>query len=212
MVKTTRALIVLVVILGVAVAVESFYLYQMNNRVNRLTGKQVTELRFPFWHKALQPQANAGIDENWFNQPFESNTWDPSSEMQRMHEQMNSMLENSFGNFSGKAVAAPFYSSETFGPNVNLKQEDSQYVATVKVPGSKEAAVNAQVEGQVLKINGKEEKAEEKSDKNGQTMFKENWTGEFEESIPLPGPVDAKHMQTKYENGVYTIILPKAAV
>ena len=87
--------------------------------------------------------------------------------------------------------------------------EDPEYIRLVaEVPGVKPENVKIFVEGNLLTIKGtKEQLAEEKAEKIHRY---ERTYGAFERTFTLPATVAPEKIKATYENGVLTVLLPKA--
>ncbi len=146
-------------------------------------------------------------------QPFDPKTWDPFTEMQQMHQQMNDMFNNAFGKFGQSDRYADLLESEfPPSPKVDLTESDDAYDVTVDLPGAEQSEIKTSIEGQMLTIAGETDKSVESQDnqKDNKIIRKERLVGKFDRSIYLPEPVDASKMETRYENGVLSIHIPKA--
>ncbi|HVH08969.1 MAG TPA: Hsp20/alpha crystallin family protein [Gemmatimonadales bacterium] len=93
-------------------------------------------------------------------------------------------------------------------PPVDIFEENDLVRLVVEVPGVKPEDVKITVEGNLLTIQGtKEQTAEEKAEK---VHRYERAYGAFERTFTLPATVAPEKIKATYENGILTIILPKA--
>lgn len=194
-----RGLAILAVALTGLVGAETYYVYHLTRRVDRLEAK----------HPAVFPEP--GLGGNFAsNGDSNASTWDPFQAMRRMQEEMNRSFAESFSHF---------YASPRFGdrvrpsaaiPDVDLREEKDRYVVKADIPGAEDANVNVTLEERTLRIKAdtKEEKRQETD--SGHLLRHERVVGHFERALTLPGPVDATAMQTEYHDGVLTVTIPKS--
>ena len=80
----------------------------------------------------------------------------------------------------------------------------------MNIPGSDKAEIQVDVEGDTLTVKVKTQTGQKKKDSDSYLRM-ERRMGSFQRTITLPGPVDSGAMETEYEDGVLTIILPKTS-
>ncbi|MGR9087067.1 MAG: Hsp20/alpha crystallin family protein [Gammaproteobacteria bacterium] len=194
-----QTLIVIIAILVIALAFQSYTVYRLNDTVNRLTGHDLEgtgpNLELP---KPLQPRPG------FRNDPF-SGQWNPYEEMERMQKEMERIFEDSISRFQMNTPSGRFGKA----PEVDLRETRDSYVVTANVPGADDSTLDVRLEDNILSISVKTEKSAEASDSRDQYRRRERFVGEFRRSMTLPGPVDDAHMKTGYRNGVLTITIPK---
>jgi len=111
------------------------------------------------------------------------------------------MTENTWGVFEGD-----------WSPRLDVFDNDEAYFIKVDVPGIDSKDIDLSVTNDVLTIKGerKKEKKEDASRKTGQQYTREERIyGSFHRTVPLPLPVDARHVDAKLQDGVLYITLPK---
>jgi len=150
------------------------------------------------------------LDDDGFSSPFDPDKWDPFAEMQRMQEHINRMFDNSFGHFGQSPKYRGLAKDPAFSPKIDMREEKDRFVIRLDLPGVDEGSLNVKVDGTKLTISGQKESSHSDADKSGRMMRQERRTGQFARTIELPEPVDAAKMEVKNEQGVFTIILPKA--
>lgn len=211
--KVNTILIVLVSLLVVVVAIQSFFLFKPYTWINEFLHRQSPELKSPAASNitlAPMDQKIPFATDKWLNKPFDPEKWNPFEEMEQMQQKMDLMFDSAFGRFSMSPNFRNMTQEGAFAPSLDLKEDENRYVVRIDLPGVKKADIDIHVEGTTLIVKGKREEVVEQSGKDGQTRISERRMGEFERSIVLPQAVDADHMETTYENGTLTIILPKA--
>lgn len=192
------------VVLAIALGIQAYMTFRMNERLNQLTGYENTNIgsksKIPNISKPI-PQA-PGLDEDLFR----GRSWNPYEEMQHMQEEMEQMFGESFSRFHMKSPLGSLSKS----PEVDLEEKSDHYIVTVNAPGADESSINVKLEGQQLHISIKTEQAkDENSDKDGQYRYRERFVGEFHRVLTLPGAAKSSEMKTAYQNGVLTIKIPK---
>lgn len=98
-------------------------------------------------------------------------------------------------------------------PSVNVAETNDNLLLTADLPGMREEDVSIEIENNVLTISG--EKMEERSEGEGEGERRyhvwERQYGTFRRSFTLPRTVKADEITARFDNGVLTIDLPKAA-
>ncbi len=98
---------------------------------------------------------------------------------------------------------------------VDMDEDDKQYTITTELPGVKSENINVRYEGDMLLIDAEipETVTEHKGNGNGEkrTLVKERRYGRFSRRIQLPSHVNFDKVEATFENGVLTLVVPKAA-
>ena len=94
------------------------------------------------------------------------------------------------------------------GAAADLYETDESVVAELAIPGFKPEDITIDVVDDILTVSG-ETKQEEAADKR-QYHWRQLRRGAFSQSLSLPSEVDADKAQAKFDNGMLTVILPKA--
>jgi HSP20 family molecular chaperone IbpA len=165
-----------------------------------------------------------------YPEPYLGPNWDPYEDIRRMHQEMREKMERAFddrlyshpygkpynrpgnrpGNSQGQQQDFEYHFRENFStPKINVQQNDKQYYISVNIPGADENDVSVKLEGQYLTIVGKQKTQQQQSDPEGRFSFSHSRSGKFRRTITLREPVDEKGMQTRIENGVLMISIPK---
>lgn len=134
-----------------------------------------------------------------FNWP----TWNYSpsfTEMADLRRQMDRLWEGVSGS-QGIAGAGVF-------PLINVTEDKDAYRLRAELPGIKSDELDITVTGKSLAIAG-ERKIEEET--NGARYHRrEREAGSFRRMVSLPGPIDADKVEATCNNGILTVVLPKA--
>lgn len=91
---------------------------------------------------------------------------------------------------------------------VDVKEDDKGYEVRAEVPGVKKDDIRVAVDGNLVSIST--EVKEEKETTGKRTLVKELYVGTCARSFTLPHEVDAKAAIARYDNGVLTLLLPRA--
>ena len=128
--------------------------------------------------------------------------WEPVREMMTLREAMDRLFDDAFTrpiNLRDGGWSAPA---------VDMYQTDDEVVVKVALPGFKADEVQINVTGDVLSLRG--ELKREQEDKDKAWHIREHRWSTFERSVALPTQVKADGANADFENGILTIILPKA--
>ena len=135
--------------------------------------------------------------------------WDPFSGMVSLRDAMDRLLEQSF--------ISPHRSISTDLPgarimSIDLYERNGDYVMKAYVPGVKVEDIEIHVDrGTLLTIKARVGgKAEQEEAKKYKWLVSELDYGDHSRSVTLPTMVDVNRIEATAENGVLTIILPKA--
>ncbi len=89
---------------------------------------------------------------------------------------------------------------------LDVYSTDEEIVITASVPGVKPDDIDITVEGDTLTIRGEAPARPE----GLRYLFAERFEGAFSRTLQLNIPVDVDHIEANFENGLLTVILPKA--
>lgn len=162
------------------------------------------------------PQSKAPVaprslfDDDFFNTPFDSRTWNPYEEIQRMQRDMDRLFNQTFSRFNQSPDFQQFFNQGVTTPEMDVHEDDSQYTVIVNLPGAEENNISVKLDGQILTVEGKQDFSKQNKDSMGNVIFQERRSGSFQRSITLPEPVRESGMKTQVDNGVLTITIPKA--
>jgi HSP20 family protein len=129
--------------------------------------------------------------------------WSPLQEMASMREQMERLFEDSF-----HTPRLRWQEPTNWGLALDVAENDNAFSVKASLPGVDPNDVEVTLTDNVLTIKG-EIKADEEI-KQDQYHIRERRYGHFERSITLSVPVNAEAIDASYENGVLTLLIPKA--
>ena len=127
-------------------------------------------------------------------------------QMQQMQQEMDQMAADAFQNqqhFFANMHAPNAMGHFMQASGFRLNDDGNHYTVTVNAPGMDKNEINVKLSGQHLTVSGKVDQKTKKPHQQAQYMR------EFSQIMTLPEPVDSQGMQTHYNKGVLTIIIPK---
>ena len=128
--------------------------------------------------------------------------WQPFRELRQMEDTMN-RLWRGFGGVPGYNEA-----NEDWNIAIDVIRKPEEVEVKASVPGIKPEDIDVTVEDNVLTI--KAEKKSESEHKDATYLVKEMTSGSYYRALRLPETVDTGKINCHYENGVLSIVLPKA--
>ncbi len=96
----------------------------------------------------------------------------------------------------------------SFSPSCDVIEEDKSYMLKFDLPGITKDQVHVEVDQDRLTVHA--ERREEKTSDSKKKHVSEVFYGTYTRSFSLPGPVDEKKIDAKFDNGVLTVKIPKA--
>jgi HSP20 family protein len=126
--------------------------------------------------------------------------FEPVRQMLSMREMMDRMLQDIYDQPSGFR--------EGGFPVLDMIQTEDDVIVKATLPGVKPEDLQLSVTGEVLTLRGEIKQEEEVKDAT--YHLKERSYGSFSRSISLPAQVVADKAKAEFENGVLTLVLPKA--
>ena len=99
-------------------------------------------------------------------------------------------------------------STRTWLPPVDIQETEDGYRFNAELPGLTKDDIEITLENNVLRLSG-ERKLEKEAKKESFHRIERTY-GAFSRSFTLPARVDAEKVQAAFENGVLTIMVPKA--
>ena len=93
-----------------------------------------------------------------------------------------------------------------FIPTVDIVENDNCFKIIADIPGTDKNSIDVKFEKNILTI-----RAECVEDDKGKLVYSEYKTGNYERSFTVSDEIDSKKIEAKYDKGVLTLILLKAA-
>lgn len=128
--------------------------------------------------------------------------WEPVREMMTLREAMDRLFDDAF------TRPLSLRDGGWSAPAIDMYQTDNDIVVKAALPGFNANDVQINVTGEVLTIRGEMKREEEQKEKSWH-IREQRW-GSFERSISLPTDVVSEKAQADFDNGILTIMLPKA--
>ena len=130
-------------------------------------------------------------------------TWgfrSPFDDLQRFRRQMDRLLDEA------KQPYQPPHAGVF--PLINLTEDVNRYYIRAELPGMKADELDIQATGNNLAITGERKIVAEESE--ARYHRREREAGKFSRVIGLPGEINADRIEAKLENGILTVVIPKA--
>lgn len=197
--------------LTVVVAIMGYGLFEMNAKLDALTGENDDGTRGPVVHIAQSPNMSIDPDAPMMHDvPLDTHSWDPFQEMEAMQRRIDTMFNDAFGRLNTRTGFNDVLQGFTHSPRLDLTDEGDRYVARLDIPGSNDAEINVSIEGQTLTVEGETTQRDAQQNPSGQVLRNERIEGKFRRQVTLPDPVDpSKEIKTEYKDGVYTATVYK---
>lgn len=137
--------------------------------------------------------------ERWFDRKTQLSPFRDFSQMQESFDR----LFNEFMSLKKTNGRQEF----GFSPSCDISEEGNNYVLTFDLPGVKKDQVKVEADNDQLTIRA--ERKEEKSTESKKKYLSEVYYGSYARTFTLPGPINEKKIDAKFDNGVLTIVVPK---
>ena len=113
-----------------------------------------------------------------------------------------------FENFLYEAAQGEEVSNRNWVPPVDIQETEEGYRLQAELPGLTKEDIDITLENNVLRLSG--ERKFERDVKKENFHRVERTYGTFSRAFSLPQQVNAEGVQAGFENGVLTILVPKA--
>ena len=135
---------------------------------------------------------------------FDVPTWrfrSPFEELAQMRRQMDRLFED--------AAIPRLHQRAGVFPLINLTEDKNNFYVRAELPGVKGDALDIQATANSLSISGERKIAAEEGVKYHR---RERESGSFSRIIGLPAEVDSNKVEAKLQDGVLTVVVPKAEI
>ena len=139
-----------------------------------------------------------------FRRPYYSSFWgirNAFEEFERTRQQMNEL----FGEVERRPLRS--FDAGVF-PLINLTEDRDNYYVRAEMPGVKADELDIQATVNSLSISGERKIPSE--GENVKYHRREREAGTFSRVVSLPGEVDMDKVEASHENGILTVMTPKA--
>jgi HSP20 family molecular chaperone IbpA len=139
-----------------------------------------------------------------------ANELDPFTEMRRMQEQMDQMMNQSIQRFRNDPKFNGFVDPPGYSLSLDLREFKDRFEVHAALPDAKTSDINVKLEDDHTLSVEVSNKAAAKSQQGATSATSQEW-GQYKQTIQLPAAVQASKMKVDHENHELIIILPKAA-
>ena len=127
--------------------------------------------------------------------------WDPFGELRR--------INGSFGHpRRGHGYRSPTATVNAWNVPLDVVSDADSVIVRASLPGVKPEDIDVTVEDGLLTIKGGADVEGQGDD--GNYLLHERRTGRYHRAVRLAGSIDTTNAESRYEDGVLTITLPKA--
>lgn len=186
-----------VLALVVVVAIQGYYLYDMNRTTKQ---KQASsEVAALFVLPKIKPFGG-----------FFDEKGDPFLEMEHLRREMEDSFRD-FDNFFQTTPSFDQFSSRLHRtPRFDMKEQNGKYVITMEVPGANNSEIETKIENGYLLVSAK---ISEEKDDNTTTYYRhERRTSSYKRAVLLPSDTDERSLHSEYKDGLLIITLEKRGV
>ncbi len=141
--------------------------------------------------------------------PPDADQWDPFTEMRRMQEQMDRMINQSIEKFRSEPGFSGYAGVPSYSLSLDLREFKDRFEVHAALPDAKADDVSVKLEDRrTLIVEIGNESAGNNQQGTASTTIEE-W-GHYTQTIQLPAAVQAKKMKIQHKDHELVIILPKA--
>lgn len=126
---------------------------------------------------------------------------DTFEELERMKQEMEKLYQYPAMKIFREPSAGVF-------PAINITEETDNYYVRAELPGIKADDLELSIANNTLTIEG--ERKSDPEDENTKYHRREREAGRFSRKITLPAQIDASKADAKCNDGLLTIVMPKA--
>lgn len=131
--------------------------------------------------------------------------WDPFGELRRA----DSLFDRVWRGFWVQPASA---TSRSWSIPIDIVEDDERLIVSASLPGLKSDDIKVSVDGNVLTVRAEASSESESSHENENEagyLVRERRYGSFARSIRLPKSVDREKIESRYQDGVLRVELPK---
>ncbi len=130
------------------------------------------------------------------------NVRSPFEELDRMRREMDRLFDGLTRGYSRQPFAGLF-------PLLNVTEDADSYYVRAELPGMKPGELDISVTADSLSISGERKIAA--AGEEAKYHRREREAGKFSRIVSIPSVVDTEKVEAKCDDGILTVILPKAA-
>lgn len=96
-------------------------------------------------------------------------------------------------------------------PLVDVLETNDAYVFEAALPGYMQKDIEVNIDGNTLTIESKKDSVKEKTEKNGNYIFRERHAEAFSRAFKLPDNADSTSVSADFTNGLLSLTIKKRA-
>jgi HSP20 family protein len=120
-----------------------------------------------------------------------------------LRREIDRLFDDAFGGQAGR---------DGWTPAVDVREDGKDLTLAVELPGVESKDVEITHENGVLTIRGEKKESRKEDDQDTRYHILERTYGPFVRSFQMPKGLDESKIEARYDNGVLTIHIPKAAL
>lgn len=128
--------------------------------------------------------------------------WDPFRELDSLHEQVNSLFDESFSDIG------PW---DKVSPITDIYKDDKELTIETHLPNFKEDEITVDEHQGALEIKAEHKESDEEK-KNGKKYLVRQSVSQYYRRFALPGNADADSIKAHFEKGVLKVTVPFKAL
>ena len=128
-----------------------------------------------------------------------------SSIMQNIQEELNRILEDTFGESALLDSKEPV--EEMIRPAIEMSDQEGNYIIRAELPGVNKENIDIEVTEDSITIKAENKFKEEERKEN--LYRSELRYGKFLRTIPFPSEVKSEEAKAEYKDGILKIVVPK---
>jgi HSP20 family protein len=177
--RNNKLLYALLSLLLIAVAAQSYFIYDLKNEKNT--------------NEIVQIQQTQGVV-------------DPFVEIRRMQEEMQKSFGHFNSMFANDPFFQEAFAS-TSSPLADMREENGKYIVELNIPGIEKQNIKVSNKGNVLNVEAKNMRSTDTNDTH--YMHKEIYSQSYYRSFMMPNDADMDKLDTNYKDGKLQIVVPK---
>jgi HSP20 family protein len=174
-------------ILGSVIFIGGFYIYDLQQQ-----NKKKTSILDSLSSSAFMDDPHKDNEDILFD------LFSDFDDMQREMDQFSTRFSLNLGK---SPLFDSMFKDHNSSLGLDFKEAEGKYIVEVELPGVENSSIDVSVENGMLNIQA--ETVQQKEQDNAY------YTGKLQRSLSLPADADPANMNTKLENGVLVIIIPK---
>jgi|GEM_PF-6715104 len=208
--------------LGIICLIQGYVIYDKlyrenpTEQVSQWSGSDIDQFSSSLQERFKNRQSNdSNLFDRFFNRDFFSSQPDPFAEMDKLHEHMQSLMDNgfrsSFDNSWDNWFRQRFSFNDKNNGGVYYEQEegDKAYQITFHIPNLENNQLNVEVKENHITINGQFSQVREQKDDFGNVISRRQSHQSISKMIPTPYDADYEKAEIDHQKDKIVITLPK---